>query len=393
MTNFSFKNFFLHIVSDSKKRKEKNVMKIRIAKEDLVKALKKVIGGIGVGGKDLDYLKITADSTGVEFMTTGRLLGIKTKVSERLEVKEPGECCTKCRRALEIASLMPEGEITIRQKDSALFMEAERCRLKGEVGDLEKVLPFQALEGEEKRLSLNAYTFKQMITDVLFACYRGEENPQMSSVYFEIADSTVQVTALDGHQIAIRKEEVKPTGIHANCMIRGAILSAILPLIPSDIEKEVTFVIGENRFLLETETDKVSGALTGGRFYEYKRLFPDKSPVVKIRVDKAILMDTIGRCAYALMPAMSGNVPQPTIFDIDRTINVHMDGKVTVDEELAADVEGKPLRIGLSPAIMKGILKAYPEDEIEMHFYGKKNVVVYTGDTAKFVQLPVNIRD
>ena len=60
-------------------------MKIRIAKEDLVKALKKVIGGIGVGGKDLDYLKITADSTGVEFMTTGRLLGIKTKVSERLE--------------------------------------------------------------------------------------------------------------------------------------------------------------------------------------------------------------------------------------------------------------------------------------------------------------------
>ena len=62
MTNFSFKNFFLHIVSDSKKRKEKNVMKIRIAKEDLVKALKKVIGGIGVGGKDLDYLKITADS-------------------------------------------------------------------------------------------------------------------------------------------------------------------------------------------------------------------------------------------------------------------------------------------------------------------------------------------
>ena len=272
-------------------------------------------------------------------------------------------------------------------------MEAESCHLKGEVGDLEKVLPFQALEGEEKRLSLNAYTFKQMITDVLFACYRGEENPQMSSVYFEIADSTVQVTALDGHQIAIRKEEVKPTGIHANCMIRGAILSAILPLIPSDIEKEVTFVIGENRFLLETETDKVSGALTGGRFYEYERLFPDKSPVVKIRVDKAILMDTIGRCAYALMPAMSGNVPQPTIFDIDRTINVHMDGKVTVDEELAADVEGKPLRIGLSPAIMKGILKAYPEDEIEMHFYGKKNVVVYTGDTAKFVQLPVNIRD
>ena len=231
-------------------------MKIRIAKEDLVKALKKVIGGIGVGGKDLDYLKITADSTGVEFMTTGRLLGIKTKVSERLEVKEPGECCTNCRRALEIASLMPEGEITIRQKDSALFMEAERCHLKGEVGDLEKVLPFQALEGEEKRLSLNAYTFKQMITDVLFACYRGKENPQMSSVYFEIADSTVQVTALDGHQIAIRKEEVKPTGIHANCMIRGAILSAILPLIPSDIEKEVTFVIGENRFLLETETDK-----------------------------------------------------------------------------------------------------------------------------------------
>ena len=228
-------------------------MKIRIAKEDLVKALKKVIGGIGVGGKDLDYLKITADSTGVEFMTTGRLLGIKTKVSERLEVKEPGECCTNCRRALEIASLMPEGEITIRQKDSALFMEAERCHLKGEVGDLEKVLPFQALEGEEKRLSLNSYTFKQMITDVLFACYRGEENPQMSSVYFEIADSTVQVTALDGHQIAIRKEEVKPTGIHANCMIRGAILSAILPLIPSDIEKEVTFVIGENRFLLETE--------------------------------------------------------------------------------------------------------------------------------------------
>lgn len=196
MTNFSFKNFFLHIVSDSKKRKEKNVMKIRIAKEDLVKALKKVIGGIGVGGKDLDYLKITADSTGVEFMTTGRLLGIKTKVSERLEVKEPGECCTNCRRALEIASLMPEGEITIRQKDSALFMEAERCHLKGEVGDLEKVLPFQALEGEEKRLSLNAYTFKQMITDVLFACYRGEENPQMSSVYFEIADSTVQVSRM-----------------------------------------------------------------------------------------------------------------------------------------------------------------------------------------------------
>ena len=48
-------------------------MKIRIAKEDLVKALKKVIGGIGVGGKDLDYLKITARFYRVwNFMTTGR---------------------------------------------------------------------------------------------------------------------------------------------------------------------------------------------------------------------------------------------------------------------------------------------------------------------------------
>ena len=369
-------------------------MKIKIAKEDLVKALKKVIGGVGVGGtKDLDYLKITTVSTGVEFMTTGRLLGIKTKVNNYVEVLEPGECCTNCRRALEMASLMPEGMITLRQKDSSFFMESERCRLKGEVGDLEKVLPFQELEGEEKKAQLNAYTFRQMISDVLFACYKGEENPTMSSVNFEIEDSIVKVTALDGHQIAVRKEEVKPTGITADCMIRAAILTAILPLIPFDVEKEVSFVISNNRFLLETEDDMVSGSLTSGTFYDYARMFPDKAPLVKVVIDKALLMDTIGRCSYALMPAMSGNVPQPTIFDIDRTISIHMDGKITVDEELAADVEGESLKIGLNPTIMKSILKAYPEDEVELQFYGKKNVVVYTGETAKFLQLPVNIRD
>lgn len=368
-------------------------MKFIISKEDLVKAIKKVNGGIGVGGsgKDLDYLKISADSEGVTFMTTGRLLGIKTKVNDHVEVIETGECCTNCRRALEMATLMPEGMITIRQKDASFFMESDRCRLKGEVGDLEKVLPFQSLEGEEQKVCLNAYTFKQMVSDVLFACYRNEENPQMSSVYFEIEDSEVKVTALDGHQIAVRKEAVKPTGVTASCMIRATILTAVMPLIPLNLEKEISLVIGKNRFLLETDTEMVSGALTAGNYFDYSRVFPEKEPFVKVTIEKALLMDTIERCAYALMPAGSGINPKPTILEIDQTIRVHMNGKIVVEEELTADVEGGTLKIGISPAIMKGILKVYPEDEVGIKFYGSKEPIVFTGETAKFLQLPVNI--
>ena len=79
-------------------------MKFTILKEDLCKALKKVIGGIGVGGsKDTDYLKITASSEGVEFMTTGSLVGIKTRIDGYVTVVEEGECCTSCKKALDMA--------------------------------------------------------------------------------------------------------------------------------------------------------------------------------------------------------------------------------------------------------------------------------------------------
>ena len=105
-----------------------------------------------------------------------------------------------------------------------------------------------------------------------------------------------------------------------------------------------------------------------------------------------VLMDTVNRCAYAFLPS-SVATPKPTIFNINRTINIHMDGKVTVDEELAADIEGDPLKIGVSPSLMKGILKAYPNEEMEIYFYGRRSPIVFMGNTAKFLLLPVNIQD
>ena len=369
-------------------------MKFTILKEDLCKSLKKVIGGIGVGGsKDTDYLKITASSEGVEFMTTGSLVGIKTRIDGYVTVVEEGECCTSCKKALDMASLMPEGMLTVRQEERGFFIESDRCRLKGEVGELENVLPFLEPEGEEQKVTINAYTFKQMVTDVLFACMKeSTSQPQMSSVYFEIKDSSIQVTALDGHQIAVRMEDVKPTGIQTDCMIRASILTAILPLIPLDLEKEISLVIGKNRFFMSTDTEKVSGALTNGKYFDCSKLFPKESPVVKINIEKNVLMDTVNRCAYAFLPS-SVATPKPTIFNINRTINIHMDGKVTVDEELAADIEGDPLKIGVSPSLMKGILKAYPNEEMEIYFYGRRSPIVFMGNTAKFLLLPVNIQD
>ena len=248
----------------------------------------------------------------------------------------------------------------------------------------EKVVEQLVLESMQ-RIMLNVQVFEKEFARKQMACYTEEKKKLLAAKRRELERAQKRIAEIDTLIQKIYEDNAS-----------GKLSDERYATLSTSYEEEqqtLKAAVPEIQAYLETETDKVSGALTGGRFYEYERLFPDKSPVVKIRVDKAILMDTIGRCAYALMPAMSGNVPQPTIFDIDRTINVHMDGKVTVDEELAADVEGKPLRIGLSPAIMKGILKAYPEDEIEMHFYGKKDVVVYTGDTAKFVQLPVNIRD
>lgn len=364
-------------------------MKIKCMKRNLLKAVrmvKKAIRKTTSVYTEAVFLKTENDY--LELTTNNMTSGIQTRTL--VEVLEVGDCCVYCEQLEKVLDLMPEREdIVLETKGSELLVRSGSVKMKLCTMDTEKFNSLKSEEDDAVEFELSECLFREIVRDVMFAASNDRQDKKMASIFLHIQDNELSLTALDGHRIARRNIKINTHGEKAKCMIEYKELVNIVSLFSDDLMNVMHLRIGKNSFVIQNKEIYASGQIVDGEYFAIDKFMDIANAPIQttVMIEKEELEQALLRCEYAI------DSTKPMILEIGKTLKMTADSnRASIDEEIAANITGTELKIGMNPKYLRDIIKVYPGDSVKIEFINAKSPIYIFKDGYFYLLLPVNIK-
>jgi DNA polymerase III subunit beta len=204
---------------------------------------------------------------------------------------------------------------------------------------------------------------KNMIKGTIFAVAQDETRPILTGVLFEVKNKSLNLVALDGYRLALRKEALD-TDNTISAVIPGKTLNEVSKIL-EDTEDFVNITFTANHILFNLGKTKVISRLLEGEFIKYGSIIPEEFNL-KVTAKKHELLNCIER-ASLMAKEGSNNLIK---FDIqeDNLIITSNSQLGKVKEELNIILQGNTLQIAFNSKYLIDVFKIIEEEEIEMEF-------------------------
>ena len=209
-------------------------MKFSCEKETLLNLLN--IASRAVTGKSsmplLEGLLLAADA---DILTiTGYDLSMGIRTTAQVDVVEPGRIVLNSRLFCEIVRKLPQDVVYLETDDK--LMTTIKCgrsvfNLMASEAD---EYPALADVASDKGLSLPQPILKSMIAQTIFSVSDNESKPIHTGCLFEIEGSRLNVVAVDGYRLSVRRETVEGVPGDMKFVVPGASLREIERILGDD---------------------------------------------------------------------------------------------------------------------------------------------------------------
>lgn len=238
-------------------------------------------------------------------------------------------------------------------------------------------------------ITMSCAEFAEAVRQTVFAVAQNDNKPVLKGELFEVADSTLTVSAIDGYRLAVKKTAVS-TADNYRLIIKGDTLKAVAKLAKDGViilypsRKHVVFGLGRN---------KIFTRLLEGEFVDYRRTVdaPHTSEAV---VNTSDLIEVLDR--FTLMTDSKAKAPARCVFGsgkIDLSIkSAHGEMSDCID----IDYSGPEVTIGINVYFLLDALKASESDKVKLQLNGglsPMKILPLDGNSYVFVVLPVRLKD
>ena len=209
-------------------------MKFSCEKETLLNLLN--IASRAVTGKSsmplLEGLLLAADADTLTITGYDLSMGIRT--TAQVDVVEPGRIVLNSRLFCEIVRKLPQDVVYLETDDK--LMTTIKCgrsvfNLMASEAD---EYPALADVASDKGLSLPQPILKSMIAQTIFSVSDNESKPIHTGCLFEIEGSRLNVVAVDGYRLSVRRETVEGVPSDMKFVVPGASLREIERILVDD---------------------------------------------------------------------------------------------------------------------------------------------------------------
>lgn len=363
-------------------------MKIRIEKENLVKAIQ--IVSRAVPGKTtmsiLQCIMINASGTEICLVANDMELGIQT-VAQGVII-ERGMIAVDAQIFANIIRKLPDNDVSIDTEGEKVLIRCENAKfvILGRDGSDFSFLP------EIDRsvgIQLSQFTLRDMITKTIFSISGNESNGMMTGELLEIMDQNIRMVALDGHRIAMRKAQLREVYENRKIIIPGKTLLEISRILGGDTEKIVDIFFTDKHVLFTFDDTIVVSRLIEGEYYKIDKMLSSsyKTRAVCRRKD---LLDCLDRATLLVKEEDK----KPVIImiredEMELRINTTLG---SMDEVIPIRREGEDLNIGFNPKFLIDALRAIDEEEVTMYLVSPKAPCFLRdeSDMYCYLVLPVN---
>lgn len=372
-------------------------MKFVCEKANLLKAINSVVKGVSskTTMPILEGILIETNDNQIKLTTYDLELGIEYVID--CEVREQGNTVVAATMFSEIIRRLPDTDIYIYLDEKDLLV----IECEGSLYKLATMNPVEFPElptiTEEKSISIEQNTLKDMIRKTIFAVSTETHRPIFTGCLFEIKDNKLNVVAVDGYRLGWKSKYLEKEVSNFKVVIPGKTLNEVNKIILDSFDT-IKISVAKNQALFEMENCKIVTRLLEGEFLEYEKVIP-KTSETKIRANKKEIQECFERVSLISMSSVEKERKYPVKVSIEI-------GKIVIScknqagdakEEVYLTTEGKNLEVGFNPKYILDALKAIDDEEVIIE-YGSSlspSIIKSVEDTGDYVYmiLPIRIQE
>ena len=303
---------------------------------------------------------------------------------------EEGSIVVDARLFSEIIRRLPDSEVEVSlQNNNQLLIKCASTEF--------NILSYNSSEfpelpeiEEEQTHEISQELFKSMIRQTVFATAQDEARPILTGVLMEIEDDTLNMVALDGYRVALRKGKIE-AHLNNKVVIPGKTLNEVNRIIGGEEDEKVQISLTNNHALFTVGNTKLISRLLEGEFINYKQILP-KEFKSRIKVNAKHLLDSIER-ASLLGKEGRNNLVKFIITDENMIINSNSE-LGNVHEEIKIELEGEDLQIAFNSKYFIDALKVIDDETVYLEFTTNLSpgiIKPITNDNTIYLVLPVRL--
>ena len=244
----------------------------------------------------------------------------------------------------------------------------------------------------ESSIIVSSSVLKTIINEKNFAVSPSETRPVLTGVNWQFLDDEIKFTATDSHRLALRKLTDKPNSVEINnAIIPGKALGELNKII-DDKEDDVEVNFSQNQVLFKYGNMRFISRLLEGNYPDTSRLFPENYET-KLTVNNSEFLQAIDRVSL-LAREGGNNAIKMTIENgkVELSSNSPEIGNVEEDVNIEG-LEGESLQISFNSKYMMDALRAVPDEEVAIEFFGTmKPFTIQSSNSYDVIQLILPIR-
>ncbi len=329
--------------------------------------------------------KIVSSKTAMPVLE-GILLSVEkgklTLISYNLETGIKKEMYASCIEEGDIvinARLL--GEILRKMNGVQVEIEADerlRCVIKSGEASFEIMgmaaidFPEMPLVTEGEKVELDGQIFSEMVKGTIFAVAQIEgTRPILTGLNIKLSGNTLQLVAIDGYRLAIRRRKVNVSG-DAEFIVSGRAVSEVAKIIDESTEN-VTITVGKRLVSFDVNGYIFICRLLEGEFVNFEKIIPD------VYTKRAFfnckdLIDAVERVSLIINDTFS--FPIRCSFEDNKISVSSKTGIGRAKENIPCVLEGEDFEIGLNCRYILDALKGCEDDNIQLKFNGNNTGIV-----------------
>ena len=337
----------------------------------------------------LEGLLICADASTLTVTGYDMSMGIRT--TTETDVVEPGSIVINAKLLLDIVRKLPNDVVYIETDDK--LMTTVKCgravfNLAATEAD---EFPALAEVSSATGFSLPQNILKSMISQTIFSVSDNESKPIHTGCLFELDGSRLNVAAVDGYRLSVRRETIEGMSGEMKFVVPGASLREIERILGEDDEPVEIFPDQKNILFRIGGTTLIT-RLIEGEFLNYRAAIPNDFEHA-VDIDSHELISSIERVSLIV----SEKLKNPVRFHFDGNY-VQLSCVTAIGksyDECPFDGSIENLEIGFNNRYILEALRAAGDKQVKLQLKGALNPMIISpmeGDKYTYLVLPVRLK-
>lgn len=362
-------------------------MKIRIAQEELLKALQQFhsVAGRKSTMPILSNILLEARKDSIVVFATDLEIGIRGVFPA--EVQEEGAVTLSCRHLMDIVRELPPADISIGSLDNnwvSITCGKSDFKIAGLSAE---EFPSWPEFDSERMIRIDGGLLGDMIRKTIYCVAENETRYVLNGACFKLVPSEeggafAEMVGTDGHRLALVKKAVPAEGMTEGpgVIIPKKGLLELRKLLDDKVET-VSFSLGKNQILFKKDSVELFARLIEGNYPNYNQVIPSRNDKKLTIDDKKVFASAIKRVSVLAKDKVSAVRMDIAAEKITLVVNNPELGEAT--EEMTVNYSAEPLSIAFNARYVLDALQAVDGDEVTISLADQvsPSIITATGDT------------